>query len=242
MWGGPPGPQPTPSSACGSRGTRPGQGGRPPHFFPPSSPLAPSRPPRRLGGPGGPARTRGSAPPISRLLRQPARPGRPLLRARAGPLHPAGGIPPYSRRRIPTRSVSRRSLLPYPGGGPPVRPRQVRRISDLPFERNPEGLLRRAQRSLRRRFPQAVLPPGAGPPGVAPVLGVLPLHPRAGARRRPAAARPGADRLAPPLPGQNRDFACVWRNLITPYVLQQNIGRILGGVVSERVSRGARRP
>src|ERR1035437_10085852 len=72
----------------------------------------------------------------------------------------------FTHALVPADAPLLPALLPYPARGPPVRPRQVRRISDLPFERNPEGLLRRAQRSLRRRFPQAVLPPGAGPPGV----------------------------------------------------------------------------
>ena len=72
---------------------------------------------------------------------------------------------------FPCRPVSRRRLPAHPGRRAPVRPRQVRRISDLPLERDPESLLRRAQRPLRRRFPEAVLPPGAGPPGMARVLG-----------------------------------------------------------------------
>ena len=39
--------------------------------------------------------------------------------------------------------------------------------------------------------------PGAGSSRMARVLGLLPFHPRAGARRCPAFARVGADRLAP---------------------------------------------
>ena len=113
----------------------------------------------------------------------------------------ARGVLSHSGRCVPRRPVSRRRVLPHPGRRAPVRPRQVRRISDLPLERNAESLLRRSQRSLRRRFPQAVLSPGTGPPGMARVLGLLPFHARAAARRRTAASRPGAARLASPLSG-----------------------------------------
>ena len=74
---------------------------------------------------------------------------------------------------VPRRPVPRRRLPAHPCRRAPVRPRQIRRLSDLPLQRHPESLLRRPQRSLRRRIPQAVLPPGAGPPGLARLLGFL---------------------------------------------------------------------
>ena len=117
------------------------------------------------------------------------------------PLVSARGVLSHSRRGIPGRPVSGRRLSAHSGGRTPVRPRQVRRLSDLPVERRAEGLLRRAQRSLRRRIPEAIRAPGPGSSGLAGLLGILPFHPRAAARRRALIARTGTDRLAPDLRG-----------------------------------------
>ena len=105
---------------------------------------------------------------IPRLLRQSPRTGRAA--SAASPSSPWSCLPPSvscpPARSPPTSSPS----LPTPTSRrcTPVRPRQIRRLSDLPFERHSESLLRWPQRSLRRRIPQAVLAPGTGPPGWQP--------------------------------------------------------------------------
>ena len=108
---------------------------------------------------------------------------------------------PHARRQLPCRHIPRRRLPAHPGRRAPVRPGQVWRVPDLSFKWDPESFFRRAQRPLRRGFPQAILPPDAGPAGMASLLGNLPFHPRAAARRCALTARPGTARLAPPLSG-----------------------------------------